>query len=151
MTYYYAAETGGFYSDDIHGPRQIAQAQTPAEIKAGKRALMIDNPDCKVPASAIAITKERWQELMAAQAKGMAITAVGGKPVAVEPTISIEQQIIVRRRQRDKLLAASDWTQMADSPLGEASKAAWAVYRQALRDLDMSGADWPVEPGSEAA
>lgn len=38
------------------------------------------------------------------------------------------------RRQRDRLLTASDWTQMPDSPLSDEQRAAWAVYRQALRD-----------------
>jgi len=36
------------------------------------------------------------------------------------------------RAQRDRLLAASDWTQLADAPVDQA---AWATYRQALRDL----------------
>jgi hypothetical protein len=39
------------------------------------------------------------------------------------------------RNQRDQLLAQSDWTQMADSPLAVEQKAAWAAYRQELRDL----------------
>lgn len=39
------------------------------------------------------------------------------------------------RSQRDQLLAQSDWTQMPDSPLLNEIKAAWAAYRQALRDL----------------
>jgi len=39
------------------------------------------------------------------------------------------------RNQRDQLLAQSDWTQMPDSPLGAEVKAAWAQYRQELRDL----------------
>jgi hypothetical protein len=39
------------------------------------------------------------------------------------------------RNQRDQLLAQSDWTQMADSPLSDEQKAAWAAYRQQLRDL----------------
>jgi hypothetical protein len=39
------------------------------------------------------------------------------------------------RNQRDQLLAQSDWTQMADSPLSAEQKEAWATYRQALRDL----------------
>jgi len=36
------------------------------------------------------------------------------------------------RIHRDRLLAASDWTQIADAPV---DKAAWAAYRQALRDF----------------
>lgn len=39
------------------------------------------------------------------------------------------------RNQRDQLLAQSDWTQMADCPLTAVQKEAWAIYRQALRDL----------------
>ena len=36
------------------------------------------------------------------------------------------------RLHRDRLLAASDWTQLPDAPV---DAAAWATYRQALRDL----------------
>jgi len=47
------------------------------------------------------------------------------------------------RLVRDRLLAASDWTQAADDPTGNAQ--AWAQYRQALRDFP---ATW--EPGPTA-
>lgn len=52
------------------------------------------------------------------------------------------------RQQRNRMLANSDWTQVADSPV---DKTAWAVYRQALRDVpDQSGfpwtVTWPEEP-----
>jgi len=52
------------------------------------------------------------------------------------------------RAQRDAKLAASDWTQVADAPV---DKAAWATYRQQLRDLPANTADpanpvWPQEP-----
>ena len=36
------------------------------------------------------------------------------------------------RAKRNKLLAESDWTQVADAPVNQA---AWATYRQALRDI----------------
>jgi hypothetical protein len=39
---------------------------------------------------------------------------------------------------RDRELAQSDWTQVADST---ADKTAWATYRQALRDLPSQNAD----------
>jgi len=42
------------------------------------------------------------------------------------------------RYQRDQLLLACDWTQVADS---QADKTAWATYRQALRDLPTKNAD----------
>lgn len=44
-----------------------------------------------------------------------------------------ERQLVKRlREQRDARLTASDWTQVADVPVDQA---AWAIYRQALRDL----------------
>ena len=53
------------------------------------------------------------------------------------------------RERRDARLAASDWTQLADAPDGK--KAAWAAYRQALRDLPAQTSDpttpvWPPIP-----
>ncbi len=52
------------------------------------------------------------------------------------------------RAERNSMLAASDWTQLADST---ADKAAWATYRQALRDITAQAGfpwiiDWPVAP-----
>ena len=52
------------------------------------------------------------------------------------------------RRERDRLLAESDWTQQPDAP---ADPAAWAEYRQALRDLpantkDVENVKWPTPP-----
>jgi len=47
------------------------------------------------------------------------------------------------RLQRDRLLAESDWTQAADAPV---DKAAWATYRQALRDFP---ATWTAGPTAD--
>lgn len=52
------------------------------------------------------------------------------------------------RAERDRRLLASDWTQLPDVPL--ATKEAWAVYRQALRDVtlqpDPFNIVWPTPP-----
>ena len=52
------------------------------------------------------------------------------------------------RAHRAVLLAQSDWTQLPDVPL--ATKAAWAQYRQALRDItqqpDPLNIIWPTPP-----
>ena len=46
------------------------------------------------------------------------------------------------RGYRDRLLTASDWTQVADAPV---DKTAWATYRQALRDVtSQAGFPWEV-------
>jgi len=52
------------------------------------------------------------------------------------------------RVERDRRLAASDWTQVSDAPV---DAAAWATYRQQLRDLPQnyilpSDVEWPQEP-----
>ena len=52
------------------------------------------------------------------------------------------------RAERDRLLAACDWTQVADAPV---DSSAWAVYRQALRDVPQDYATpdevvWPTPP-----
>lgn len=62
----------------------------------------------------------------------------------VEPPITAEQV----RAERDALLAACDWTQVADAPVDQA---AWAVYRQALRDVTAQAGfpldvAWPIKP-----
>ena len=46
------------------------------------------------------------------------------------------------RATRDAKLAECDWTQVADAPV---DKAAWATYRQALRDITaQSGFPWTI-------
>lgn len=64
----------------------------------------------------------------------------------------------ILRRERDRLLSESDWTQMPDVP--EATRTAWQTYRQALRDLPstatpvmdnttelcIGGVTWPTKP-----
>lgn len=56
------------------------------------------------------------------------------------------------RKRRNAKLAECDWTQMPDAPLTAEQKAAWAEYRQALRDVPATvTADgwvtWPTRPG----
>lgn len=53
------------------------------------------------------------------------------------------------RAERDKLLAASDYTQLLDAPVPNQSE--WAAYRQQLRDITQSFASpdtvvWPNAP-----
>ena len=52
------------------------------------------------------------------------------------------------REQRNQKLKDTDWTQVADSPV---DKAAWATYRQALRDVPSQvgfpwDVQWPTQP-----
>ena len=58
------------------------------------------------------------------------------------------------RQERTRLLAETDWTQGADSPLTDSKKTAWATYRTSLRTLPedqksktkYSDITWPTQP-----
>jgi hypothetical protein len=59
-----------------------------------------------------------------------------------------DAQAAAVRSDRNTRLSASDWTQVADAPV---DKAAWATYRQALRDITSQAGfpwttDWPAQP-----
>ena len=59
-----------------------------------------------------------------------------------------EQKWDFLRVNRNRMLAECDWTQLPDAPV---DKAAWAGYRQALRDLPAQGGiadavEFPVAP-----
>ena len=57
------------------------------------------------------------------------------------PEASTDGVELLARRRRDVMLAESDWTQTVDNPTRNA--AAWATYRQQLRDAPQQ-ADWPA-------
>lgn len=55
------------------------------------------------------------------------------------------------RAERDRKLAACDWTVLTDSPLTTAKKTEWKTYRAALRDISAAEGfphtmEWPTEP-----
>lgn len=63
------------------------------------------------------------------------------------PVVRDRNFMATMRKHRDALLAASDWTQMPDNGLTDEQRAAWAQYRQALRDAPAS---WTVGPTWDA-
>lgn len=53
------------------------------------------------------------------------------------------QQAESVRVERNNKLKDSDWTQVSDSPVNQAT---WAIYRQALRDVpSQAGFPWEVQ------
>jgi hypothetical protein len=66
---------------------------------------------------------------------------------ADESAAKVGEQWTVIRAERNALLVASDWTQVADAPV---DAVAWAVYRQALRDITEQASPfnivWPTPP-----
>ena len=68
---------------------------------------------------------------------------------ADESAAKVGAQWDVIRVERNKLLVESDWTQLPDAPV---DAAAWATYRQALRDITAEANPfaivWPESPSS---
>lgn len=64
----------------------------------------------------------------------------------------IDAQWQIVRGQRNAKLAASDWTQLDDTPLTNIKKQEWAAYRHAVREVTLQNDPfaivWPQEPGA---
>ena len=64
----------------------------------------------------------------------------------------IDNQVAANvRAERDRKLAACDWTVLTDSPLTTAKKTEWKTYRTALRNISAAEGfphtmEWPTEP-----
>jgi DNA-binding ferritin-like protein (Dps family) len=70
---------------------------------------------------------------------------------AFNNALTIQRNAQAYRHRRNELLAASDWTQFADSPLNSTQKTAWSTYRTALRNVPQQAGfpttfTWPVKP-----
>lgn len=64
---------------------------------------------------------------------------------AIHSILGISHDEVVRKC-RNEMLTDSDWAMFSDSPLTELSKATWATYRQALRDVTtQDGFPWTVQ------
>lgn len=78
--------------------------------------------------------------------------------IDITPYSQEELMDICVKTPRRARLATCDWTQTIDAPLTTAQKAAWATYRQALRDLPTQYPNvkkpeevvWPVDPDRQA-
>lgn len=127
---FYSPSTGGFYDPDIHED---------------------------MPRDVVSITRARHQELLARQAMGEVIAPdADGQPITVPPQISKAEKLAQLRTRRDRLLRESDHTQLPDAPISSEERAAWAAYRQALRDLpelyaaNPTSVVWPTPPNEES-
>ncbi|MCC2602539.1 tail fiber assembly protein [Sphingopyxis yananensis] len=110
------------------------------------------------PAGSVEISTALHQSLTAAQIAGQMIMAgPDGQPVAVDPSslMTSDELAHAMRSQRNQRLLTSDYVMMADYPLTDDQRAAWAAYRQQLRDLpetitDPAAITWPVAPTGES-
>ncbi|RRU05599.1 tail fiber assembly protein [Stenotrophomonas sp. 278] len=98
-----------------------------------------------------AITDSGYRAVTAEMPLAVGESRVAEIPGALLTKIKGDQM----RAERSQRLRSSDWTQMADAPLSVAAKTAWAVYRQALRDLPTLPAfpevPWPTPPSLDGA
>lgn len=69
---------------------------------------------------------------------------------AVVERLTVDEALQNVRRERDKLIAKSDWTQLKDSPITNGKVAEWVQYRKDLRDItsaeDIYTITWPIKP-----
>jgi hypothetical protein len=68
--------------------------------------------------------------------------------IVINPSKKLQELSDEVKLKRNKLLQASDWTQLPDAPV---DKLAWQVYRQKLRDIPKQPdypvkVDWPETP-----
>lgn len=156
MDQYYSPSTGGFYNEAIHGPRQLADPLTEKQIKAGRAPRYRPNPECTIPADAIAIDQAAWRRLLAAQGEGKVIAIEAGRVVTIDPApLTAEEQLAAIRAKRDRLLAATDvMVTVPDYPISAEQREQLLAWRQALRDfpdaiapsLPAETVEWPPRP-----
>lgn len=104
-------------------------------------------PAAREPYTAAVTTWEKGEDLIYREIVASATVDTAAKTTALADAA---------RTQRDGLLAASDWTQLADTALDDTAKVLWQSYRQALRDVPQQTAfpdtvEWPSPPEDESA
>ena len=115
----------GFYDSNAYGARGLR-----------------DDPDTVIPIEAIEITAKQHVELLENQGTKRWNAGTGRINKFDRPGPTNDDLWAALRNERNARLSASDWTQMPDAPV---DRAAWAAYRQALRDLPDNTTD-PARP-----
>lgn len=156
MEHFFSPSTGGFFNERTHGARLVADPQTEAQIKARRQPKYRPNPDCQIPADAVAVSQTEWQELLVAQGRGQVIAVKAGRVVAVDrPAPLAEEQLAQIRARRDRLLATTDvMVTVPDYPITEEQRAELIAWRAILRDfpaeveplLPLDAVNWPPAP-----
>jgi hypothetical protein len=130
----------------------MAQYNKYAFVKPNGRVISITKLDAQTAAQAadrfVAITDETIQV-------GDVLDKTTGAVISRNTNDTQESRQSCRELVRQEL-RATDWTQVADAPIGAAKKTAWATYRAALRtNWDtakvtqdaLSNMVWPTPPG----
>jgi hypothetical protein len=125
MTIFYSADTCGFYFSAVHAD---------------------------IPSDAIEISDSEYESLRQGGFTNI-VPGPDGRPTQGDgpPPPSEESMAVLVRRQRDRLLMASDRYVLPDFPQTKTAREAWLKYRQALRAItDQPGfpidVAWPAPP-----
>jgi len=123
----------------------LARKLTPEQVKQfGVHQLKLVTPPYYDPATQ---TREHGPALLIEDVWTQNYIVTDLDADALAATVDAQWGII--RAERNKLLVASDWTQLPDT---SADAAAWAVYRQALRDITDQANPfaivWPESPST---
>jgi len=109
----------------------------------------MDHTNWLIPAGCITTSPPDYNKGQLARWNGSAWAVETAPEEETGPeTPSTPTKDIITRSERNELLSASDWTQVADSPV---DRNAWATYRQLLRNVPAqagfpASVTWPVEP-----
>ena len=144
----------------------LAPNQTVQTFPYSARELRRDNPNVSFPSNLSDTTLADWNVFPVADRSAPSFDLATESCNQVNPTLEngewvttwqvttagsdeiaqrLADQSEIVRDDRNQRLAASDWTQFADSPLADADKTAWATYRQQLRDVTaQAGFPWNV-------
>lgn len=154
MSIFYHSDPRAFYDEDYHGPRKMSIPDpdwVPLEDSTEPAPLVvIDNPDCMIPADARMISQEWHQVLLNGQSAGKVICEdAEGHPVLADPTPPTPEQLAEQERNwRDGELRTTDGvvTRHRDELEDETSTTLTAqqyselqAYRRALRNWPESG------------
>lgn len=127
----------------------VMEAKSPKYNDSGTIDLEVNHPDYGwIPFTANPNDEEEHGRDLYARAVAGEFGPIAPAYVPTQEEID-EEAAAAARAKRDKLIAASDWSQLPDSPYkGDPD---WVAYRQALRDIsDQPGfpheIDWPEAP-----
>lgn len=119
--------------------------------QSGSMTQIIEAADVVLSENSRALTAAGYGCLLVENCPADANIVISGKIATRECSDTPAEVVMAKLRyERGQLLAASDWTQMPDSPLSPEKKQEWAAYRQALRDFpetcDLENPVWPAPP-----